>query len=60
MIEALGQVLAFLAEHADLVTALYKAIASGASKDSIKAAIESAEVTASDEVMREELGLQPK
>lgn len=55
-----AQALAFLAEHWDLVEAIFKAITSGASKESIKQAIERAEVEGSDAVMREELGLPPR
>jgi hypothetical protein len=51
-----GQLLAFLAAHADVITAIVKAIEAGASKESVKAAIKAAQVEASDAVMREELG----
>lgn len=51
----IGTLLAFLADHADLITAVVKAIESGASKESIQAAIKAAQVEASDAVMREEL-----
>ena len=54
---ALGQVLAFLWTHADVIAAIVKAIESGASKDSILAALKKAEVEASDAIMKEELGL---
>lgn len=57
---AIGDILAFLAAHADIVTALYNAITKGADKASILKAIEAAEVEASDAVMREELGLPQK
>lgn len=50
-----GPVVAFLADHFDIIEAIAKAIAAGASKESIKAAIIAAEVEASDAVMREEL-----
>jgi len=52
-------ILAFLAEHVDLVEAIFDAITKGASKDSIKAAIKQAEIAASDATMREELNLPP-
>lgn len=52
-----GQLLAFLAEHADLITAIVKAIESGVSKESVKAAIKAAQIEASDAAVREELGL---
>lgn len=56
----IAQALAFLAEHADILEAIYNAIAKGATKDSIKEAIKRAEIEASDAVMREELNLPPK
>lgn len=51
----IGQLLAFLADHSDIITAIVKAIESGASKDSVKAAIKAAQIEASDAVMREQL-----
>jgi len=55
----IAQALAFLAQHVDLLEALWNAIEKGASKDSLKAAIKQAEIEASDAVMKEELGLPP-
>jgi hypothetical protein len=45
----------FLLEHADLIEDVYDVIASGASKESVKAAIRSVKVTVSDAAMKEEL-----
>jgi hypothetical protein len=52
----IGTLLTFLADHADIVAAIVKAIESGASQESIREAIKAAQVEASDAVMREELG----
>jgi hypothetical protein len=51
----IGTLLTFLADHADVIEAIIKAIDSGASKESVKAAIKAAQIEASDAVMREEL-----
>lgn len=53
-----GFLLAFLAEHYELIEAIVRAVAVGASKESLRAAIRRAEIEASDKIMREELGLQ--
>lgn len=55
--EALGVILAFIANHLDVLDALYKAITAGASKASVIELLKKAEVEASDAVMKEELGL---
>lgn len=51
-----GQLVAFLTNHWDLVVAIIQAIESGASKESLLAAVRAAQIEASDSVMREELG----
>ncbi len=53
----MSALLAFLAAHADIIEAVVELIDSGASKDSIKAALRAVKVKISDEAMREELGL---
>lgn len=52
--------LAFLAQHADLIEALWDLISKGVSKDRIKAALKQLEIEISDQAMREELGLPPQ
>lgn len=52
-----GFLLAFLAEHYELIEALVNVIDTGASKESVKQAILRAQVEASDAAVREELGL---
>lgn len=49
--------LMLLAEHADLIADVIKAVQAGTPKDAIKAAIRAAKVAASDAAFREELGL---
>jgi hypothetical protein len=58
MITAVTELLAFLAEHSDLIEDLVGVVKSGASKDSIKAALRSVKVKMSDEFVQEELGLK--
>lgn len=53
----IAQIFAFLAEHTDLIEALYELIQSGVSKDSIKKAIRALKIEVSDDAMKEELGL---
>lgn len=52
----IGTLLTFLADHADVIEAIVKAIESGASKEAVREAIKQAQIEASDAVMREELG----
>lgn len=47
----------FLLEHADLLDEVQDVIASGVSKDSVRAAIRALKVKVSDEALKEELGL---
>lgn len=53
---SIAEVVAFLATHTDLITAIYDAIAGGASKQDILAAVKKTMVAASDEQMKQELG----
>jgi hypothetical protein len=53
---ALAQLLALLAEHADLVEPLVDAIDGGTTKEALSSAIRSAMIETSDAAMREELG----
>ena len=52
----MSAVLAFLLEHIDLIELLGEAIAGGASKDKLRAAIRKEMVEASDAEMRKEFG----
>ena len=54
----LGAAIAFLAEHADVIGAIEKAIAAGAEKQALVKAIEQVMVEASNAEMRRELGGQ--
>jgi len=45
----------FLLEHADLIDDIYEVLASGGSKESLKAAIRALKVKASDDIFHEEL-----
>lgn len=49
------EALAFLAEHADIIEEISKAIAGGTPKDAIKAAIKGVQVQVSDDALKEEL-----
>jgi hypothetical protein len=53
---AIAKILAFLAEHADLVELLVDAVEGGTTKEALAAAIRAAAVETSDAAMREELG----
>lgn len=53
--EIVAEVGAFLLEHSDVVEEVAKAIAGGAPKDAIKAAIRGVVVEISDAAIREEL-----
>jgi hypothetical protein len=52
---AVAKILLFLADHSDVIDLLVEALEGGANKDSVKAAIRSAMIDASDAAMREEL-----
>ncbi len=57
MITTLAALGAFLLEHSDLIDDVIDVIASGASKDSLKKAIRAVKVKTSDELFKEELGI---
>lgn len=57
MLEALGKVGSFLLEHADLIEEIVSALAAGAPKEAIRKSIRAAKVAASDQAMRDELGV---
>lgn len=52
-------IIAFLAEHVDLLEDVYDFLKSGGDKAVLKKAIRDAKVAASDAVVKEELGLDP-
>lgn len=56
MSSALATVLSTLLAHVDLITALVEALEGGTSKEALMRAIKSEMVSASDEVMKAELG----
>ncbi len=55
---AIVQVLALLAEHADLLEVIFEALTGGVEKDALKKVIRSEMLKASDAVMKQQLDLE--
>ena len=59
VIESLASLVPVLKDYKDVLAAVEQMIEAGASKESIIAAVQKAEISASDTMMREELGMPP-